>query len=315
MSARTKRNPPLTWDWPVEAQNLRQQARFLLMVEDAACGHPKWHPGATLLAREDVLALLADAGAPIDSLADSVGDRHRLKAAVALAQKIPWKQKTPSKSIYRGFKEDKFAIWSFVFHCSQTETSAERRARGDYFAVNHTELEGRHREKLVNIHGPELHLHWRHRIPDCAEELVRPTGRGLGVIGDLSPAAYHRRAQLAEQLAEPLQAEWRRRWEADPMPDASSPEFMDWMKRNLGFDPFDFSGAGNGGRAAGEGRRSAPASASDWAMFNVQPGAPIEQVKTAFRRLAKQHHPDAGGDAEQFRCVVAAYERIQGVSA
>ena len=35
----------------------------------------------------------------------------------------------------------------------------------------------------------------------------------------------------------------------------------------------------------------------------------VEDVKRAYRRLAKQHHPDAGGDAATFRAVQSAYEQ------
>ena len=62
-----------------------------------------------------------------------------------------------------------------------------------------------------------------------------------------------------------------------------------------------------------------------WQIFYLQPGqddvvpeylqvlglglnATEEQVKTAYRRLARRHHPDVGGDAEEFKRVHAAYE-------
>jgi DnaJ domain len=34
-----------------------------------------------------------------------------------------------------------------------------------------------------------------------------------------------------------------------------------------------------------------------------------EQIKSQFRRLAKVHHPDCGGDAEVFKRLMAAYEK------
>jgi curved DNA-binding protein CbpA len=34
-----------------------------------------------------------------------------------------------------------------------------------------------------------------------------------------------------------------------------------------------------------------------------------EQVKAAYRRLARQRHPACGGDPERFKEVQAAYER------
>ena len=41
----------------------------------------------------------------------------------------------------------------------------------------------------------------------------------------------------------------------------------------------------------------------------------VEDVKRAYRRLAKTHHPDHGGDAAQFRVVQAAYEAALTLSA
>jgi hypothetical protein len=39
------------------------------------------------------------------------------------------------------------------------------------------------------------------------------------------------------------------------------------------------------------------------------PAAGVEAVRSTFRRLAKQMHPDAGGDADAFRGLVADYDR------
>lgn len=37
----------------------------------------------------------------------------------------------------------------------------------------------------------------------------------------------------------------------------------------------------------------------------------VEELKASYRRLARQHHPDMGGDAETFRRVQAAYELLK----
>jgi hypothetical protein len=302
----------------VQAQNLRQQGRFLLMVEEAACGHPRWNPYATLLSRGDVIALLNDAGVRTDLLQGAVGDRHKMQEAIKWAGKTHWKQATPSKSIYKGFKEDKFAIWSFVYHCSQTESWAEQRARGDYLQDNRTELEGRHLEKLVCVHGPDLRFHWRHQVPACAKELVRPTGEGPYVIGDLSPAAYHWMAERARELTVPLEEAERRRWNADPMPDMElgfdTPEMRAWCVRNWGYDPIEELQRARGRRAYGStilDSLDSPSS-GDYEVLGIRHGATQEEVRAAFRQKAKEHHPDVGGSAEQFRKLVAAYKRITG---
>jgi len=45
-----------------------------------------------------------------------------------------------------------------------------------------------------------------------------------------------------------------------------------------------------------------------YATLGVAPQAQAEEVKRAYRRLAREHHPDAGGDAERFKEVTHAYE-------
>ena len=45
-------------------------------------------------------------------------------------------------------------------------------------------------------------------------------------------------------------------------------------------------------------------------LLGVPPGAPLEEVKAAFRRKALEHHPDRGGDAAAFIAVKRAYDRI-----
>lgn len=45
-----------------------------------------------------------------------------------------------------------------------------------------------------------------------------------------------------------------------------------------------------------------------YAILGVARGATPEQIKTAFRKLAKKHHPDIGGDKEKFETIQQAYE-------
>jgi curved DNA-binding protein CbpA len=42
-------------------------------------------------------------------------------------------------------------------------------------------------------------------------------------------------------------------------------------------------------------------------LLGVQPKCAQSTIKTAFRKLAKQHHPDVGGDADAFMRVEVAY--------
>jgi hypothetical protein len=46
-----------------------------------------------------------------------------------------------------------------------------------------------------------------------------------------------------------------------------------------------------------------------WDVLDVAAGASREEIDAAFRRLARRHHPDVGGDAATMRQVSAAYEK------
>jgi hypothetical protein len=45
-----------------------------------------------------------------------------------------------------------------------------------------------------------------------------------------------------------------------------------------------------------------------YAVLGVDPGASLQVIRDAYRQKAKQHHPDAGGEAWAFRIVARAYE-------
>ena len=52
------------------------------------------------------------------------------------------------------------------------------------------------------------------------------------------------------------------------------------------------------------------AEAADYKLLELKPGASKEEVRHAYNRLAKQFHPDLGGDAEIFQAMTAAYKRL-----
>ncbi|MEB3165836.1 MAG: J domain-containing protein [Cyanobacteriota bacterium] len=47
-------------------------------------------------------------------------------------------------------------------------------------------------------------------------------------------------------------------------------------------------------------------------LMGLEPGASLAAIKRAYRRLAKAHHPDLGGDAEAFHQLDAAYRLLIG---
>jgi len=49
-------------------------------------------------------------------------------------------------------------------------------------------------------------------------------------------------------------------------------------------------------------------------VLGVEPAASLAEVRRAYRHLAMQHHPDAGGSAEQFKQIHSAYLRLISAS-
>ena len=47
-----------------------------------------------------------------------------------------------------------------------------------------------------------------------------------------------------------------------------------------------------------------------WRVLGIQPTASAEQVQAAFRELAKEHHPDLGGDPLRFQQLKAARDAM-----
>jgi hypothetical protein len=46
-----------------------------------------------------------------------------------------------------------------------------------------------------------------------------------------------------------------------------------------------------------------------WSTLGVRKNADFEEVRVAYRRLSLEHHPDAGGDRQQWDRIVQAYEQ------
>lgn len=54
-----------------------------------------------------------------------------------------------------------------------------------------------------------------------------------------------------------------------------------------------------------------PSVSDDYSILHLRRTAPMVIVEAAWRALAKIHHPDRGGDPEEFKRISAAYERIK----
>lgn len=57
-----------------------------------------------------------------------------------------------------------------------------------------------------------------------------------------------------------------------------------------------------------QGYLALPAPESWWQVLGIAPAASEDDIRTAYRELAKQTHPDAGGDQDKFVRVQAAYD-------
>ncbi len=49
---------------------------------------------------------------------------------------------------------------------------------------------------------------------------------------------------------------------------------------------------------------------NDYTILGIKETATDGEIRTAFRKLSLKHHPDKGGDAEEFKKLSAAYDRI-----
>lgn len=52
----------------------------------------------------------------------------------------------------------------------------------------------------------------------------------------------------------------------------------------------------------------APSGQDWWIVLGVEPGAPRSAIESAYRAKLKVHHPDMGGDPEQFHAVQSAFQ-------
>jgi hypothetical protein len=55
----------------------------------------------------------------------------------------------------------------------------------------------------------------------------------------------------------------------------------------------------------------APRSRDPWEVLGLRPDADLDAIEAVYRTKAKRLHPDAGGNAEAFRELNEAYERVK----
>ncbi len=47
-------------------------------------------------------------------------------------------------------------------------------------------------------------------------------------------------------------------------------------------------------------------------LLEIEPGSSNDEIESAFRKAARKHHPDVGGDPERFRAIVDARNLLLG---
>jgi len=86
-----------------------------------------------------------------------------------------------------------------------------------------------------------------------------------------------------------------------------SPEILDGL-REAARD----AGRKSRRRALGERRSQEEARVSALRLLGLPPGSSDEEIESAFRRAARRHHPDVGGDSAKFRAIVDARNMLLG---
>ena len=51
-----------------------------------------------------------------------------------------------------------------------------------------------------------------------------------------------------------------------------------------------------------------------YSMLEIERSSTPEEIKTAYRKLARKHHPDKGGDPEKFKKISEAYSVLSDIS-
>ena len=84
-------------------------------------------------------------------------------------------------------------------------------------------------------------------------------------------------------------------------------------QRRRGTRTENHSGAHHHSQAQAQAKATAPdPRAGALRELGLEPGASVPMIKRAYRRLAKAHHPDLGGDAKAFHRLEAAYRLLLG---
>jgi len=320
--AKTKRNPGINWGTPIQGQNPRQQARFLLLVEQAAAIRKGFSTDCSVVVNPITRVVLEVAGVPLETLDPGCGFNYPIQLDAAL--KTTWEEnkRHPHYAVMGAAKE---AL--FKFSCSLHRLQY---IQDDWSGSGHEETASQQAKYLHDGQIPSVPLAYRHLITSYAKGMVSSGGDvkraglwfGAGDLAAINDAVVPVIARLeadAKAIRDKRRAEYQERFGHQPSTDDDHAEFRqdsyeafgmtmeEWFAKKLGHH----YGPRSGGISIDGPGAPLPA---DYRVLGLSPGASEADIQAAFRKLVKQHHPDAGGEAAQFQVVADAYSRLRGVA-
>lgn len=310
---RNKRNPAVRWAEPVQGQGARQQARFLLQVEQAMATDSRLTDERSLLLNQQTRAVLEVGGVPLNLL-QGPGQPEYAKA-IDVVLKEPWVELKghPLLTALNATKEA-------VSRCMASAASLEYLEQDCSTALLSEAELSQHNEALLVGWEPKLQplLKWRHQVADIASTVL-----GQGVAATelvIEPAGLAELQRLADQTQAVIEArreafvakrktEFAERFGHQPTQKDRDGVLDEAMFIAYGKTLHELMEdlLGPGRAIAVPGESPLP---TDWTTLGLKPGAATIEIKRAFRALAKEHHPDVGGNTQQFIALAAAAERL-----
>jgi hypothetical protein len=175
-----------------------------------------------------------------------------------------------------------------------------------YYLVESKRVDGRVKQTTVAYMAKcptieEAYQYWK-KIASCSSPLEESAPSEIASLRAYLYRDALRRYRSTDVLQEERQrqeakarhAKARRKQRKEAEQQQANAEFAHWWTERLG-------------RIAGK-----PITARENALriLGLSLESTAEQVKSAYRRLAKEHHPDVGGDAAAFRLVTEAYSLL-----
>lgn len=313
MSTRTRRNPAVRWAEPIQGQGARQQARFLLQIEQAMAADARFSAEHSLVLNPQTRAVLEVGGVPLEMLhPGQAGYAKEIDAAL----KAPWVE-AKGHPLRRQLNETKDAVG----RCFASAGSLEYLQKESLTGLLTEAALGQHGAELLARWEPRLQLNWRHQIHYIAAAVLEQgmTAAELRFDADslveLQQLADQTRAVIEarrEEFIAERKAEFAERFGHQPTTGERDGMLEEAMfiayGKTLREVMEEFVGAGNY-KPSGN---NEPPTPSDWTALGLKPGAATAEIKAAFRALAKEHHPDVGGNTQQFIALAAAAERLLG---